>query len=63
MIQKQTMLVQRLLLSAEASDATDPAICMCAVSYSCRIQRNEGMIGPVCNTLEVLAVLLCGVGW
>jgi len=57
------MLVQRLLLSAEASDATDPAICMCAVSYSCRIQRNEGMIGPVCNTLEVLAVLLCGVGW
>ena len=63
MIQKQTMLVQELLLSASASDAIDPTICMCAVSYSCRIQRNEGMIGPVCHTLEVLAVLLCGVGW
>lgn len=63
MIQQQTVLVQKLLLSASASDATDPAICMCAVSYSCRIQRNEGMIGPVCNTVEVLAVLLGGVGW
>ena len=63
MIQKQTVLVQQLLLSAAASDTTDPAICMCAVSYSCRIQRNEGMIGPVCNTIEVLAVLLRGVCW
>lgn len=63
MIQKQTMLVQQLLLSVAASDATDPAICMCAVSYSCRIQKNEGIIGPVCNTLEVCAVLLRGVGW
>jgi len=58
MIQKQTMLVQQLLLSAAANDATDQTICMCAVSYSCRIQRNEGMIGPACNTLEVLAVIL-----
>jgi hypothetical protein len=63
MIQKQTVLVQQLLLSAAALDATDPAICMCAVSYSCRIQKNEGMIGTVCNTLEVRAVLLRGVGW
>jgi hypothetical protein len=63
MIQKQAMSVQQLLLSAAARDATDPTICMCAVSYSCRIQRKEGMIGPMCNTVEVLALLLHGVGW
>ena len=63
MIQTQTTLVQQLLLSAAASDATDPTICMCAVSYSCRIQRNEGMIGPMYNIVEVLAVLLLGVCW
>jgi hypothetical protein len=62
MIQKQIMSVHQLLLSTAASDAADPTICLCAVSYSCRIQRNKGTIGPVCKPVEVFAHVLRGKG-
>jgi hypothetical protein len=67
MTQKQTMLVQQLLLSVAASDTTDPAICMCAVSYSCRIQRNEDKfeveMGAIIVTTTDLLLMMDNLQW
>lgn len=53
-VERQTLAVQQLLLSAAASDATDPTICACAVSYSCSIQRNKGRIDQCVKILILL---------
>lgn len=67
MIQKQAMSVQQLLLSAAASDAADPTICMCAVSYSCRIQRNDDKnevdMGAIVVTATDLLLMMDNLQW
>lgn len=66
-VEKQALAVQQLLLSAAASDATDPTICACAVSYSCKIQRNKekkdvGM-GAITVTTTDLLLMMDNLQW
>ncbi|PNF20932.1 hypothetical protein B7P43_G10561 [Cryptotermes secundus] len=66
-VERQTLAVQQLLLSAAASDATDPTICACAVSYSCSIQRNKekkdvGM-GAITVTTTDLLLMMDNLQW
>lgn len=55
-VERQTLTVQQLLLSAAASDATDPTICAFTVSYSCSIQRNKGMSDQCVKILNQIVV-------
>jgi hypothetical protein len=49
--EQQMLAVQQLLLSAAASDPADTTVSLCAVSSSCKIQRNKGRINILCNNL------------
>jgi hypothetical protein len=51
--ERQTLAVQQLLLSTVVGDAADSTVCLCAVSFSCRIQDNKGSMHPVCNNFFI----------
>ncbi|KDR23218.1 serine/threonine-protein kinase 11-interacting protein [Zootermopsis nevadensis] len=59
--ESQNLAVEQLLLSAAAGDDADSTVCSCAVSFSCRIQKNkenkEVGMGAIIITTDLLLMM------